>query len=280
MTAAGQVICIEEIGTVSIPLANGNTIELQNVALALDYDSNLISLEQLQENRITYHNDPSAITLMRNGEIIALARRERNLFMLDLIRPGRAMATISQKAMATTGRGWPTNLVSQNKQICLWHQRLAHVSNARIVRTAKLVDGINLNIEDKRYDPVKVTIDSDDSDISDLDANSDPHINNLPNTQPVLEMAHATKANEDNNLVDKLYIPCVGSKLTQVVRRNKSMTPISSKLEEIYVDLWGPHNPPSQSGSTYLTIFMCEHTQKIWTLYFRRKDDFVNAFQA
>lgn len=198
----------------SIPLANGNTIELQNVALAPDCDSNLISLGQLQESGITYHDDPSAMTQMRNGEIIALARRERNLFVLDLAHPGRAMATISQKAMVITGRGWLTHLVSQNKQIRLWHQRLAHVSNARVVRGAKLVDGINLDIKDKGYDPAEVTIDSDDSNMSDSDTDSDLHIDNLPNTQPALEVAYATKANKDNDLLNKLYILCIRSKST------------------------------------------------------------------
>lgn len=214
MTAASQVICIEEIGTVSILLVNGNTIELQNVALAPDYDLNLISLGQLWESGITYHNNPSIMTLMRNGEIIALARREKNLFVLDLAHSGRAMAIISQKAIATTGRGWPIHLVSQNKWIRLCHWCLVYVSNARVVRAAKLIDGINFNIEDKGYDPVEVTIDSDDSDMSDPDADSDPHINGLPNTQSASEVAHATKANKDNDLLNKLCTLCVRSKST------------------------------------------------------------------
>ena len=102
--AASQVIHTKKIRIVSIPLANGNTIKLQIMALAPNCDSNLISLGQLQKSGITYYNDPSAMILMRNGEIIALARREKNLFMLKLARPGRAMATISQKTMAIIER--------------------------------------------------------------------------------------------------------------------------------------------------------------------------------
>lgn len=45
--ATGQVIRMKENGTLSISLTNGNTIKLQNVILALDYDSNLISFGQL-----------------------------------------------------------------------------------------------------------------------------------------------------------------------------------------------------------------------------------------
>ncbi len=47
VTAAGQVIRTEEIGNVSIALADGNNIELKNVVLAPGCDSNLILLGQL-----------------------------------------------------------------------------------------------------------------------------------------------------------------------------------------------------------------------------------------
>lgn len=70
-----------------------------------------------------------------------------------------------QFAMAMTGRGRPTHLVSQNKRVRLWHRRLAHISNARVLRAAKLVDGMKLDNE-KEYDPAEVLIDSDDSDVS------------------------------------------------------------------------------------------------------------------
>lgn len=58
------------------------------------------------------------------------------------------------------------------------------------------------------------------------------------------------------------------------------MTPTTSKLEEVHADLWGLHDPPSQSGSAYAAILMCEHTRKTWTLYLRGKDDFIDAFQT
>lgn len=87
VTAAGQVIQIEEIGTVSIQLADGNSIKLYNIALALGCDSNLISLGQLQETGITYHDSPSAMTLMQQEKIIAHAKRAGNLFTLHLAQP-------------------------------------------------------------------------------------------------------------------------------------------------------------------------------------------------
>ena len=101
ITAAGQVIRTEEIGPVSIPLVDGTTIELHNVALAPECDSNLISLSQLRESGITYHDNPSAMTLMRDDKTIAHAKRSHNLFTLDLAMPGQIMSAIS-KAMTIT----------------------------------------------------------------------------------------------------------------------------------------------------------------------------------
>ncbi len=80
--------------------------------------------------------------------------------------------------------------------------------------------------------------------------------------------------------LDKLCTSCMRSKSTRVVRQNKSMTAITSKLEEVHADLWGLHDPPSQSGNIYAAILMCEHTQKTWTLYLRGKDDFIDVFQV
>ena len=78
---------------------------------------------------------------------------------------------MSAKAMAIRGKSGPTHLVSQNKRIRLWHQRLAYVSNARVVRAFKLVDDVNLGPDNKEYDPAKVFIDSDNSNNSEASVN-------------------------------------------------------------------------------------------------------------
>lgn len=121
---------------------------MQNVALAPEYDSNLISFGQLQETGIRFLDDLTAMTLMRNGKVIAQAKKDRNLFTLELAQPDRAMATIKiisilPKAMAIYGQGRPTHLMSQNKRVRLWHRQLAHISNARVVRASKLIDSID-----------------------------------------------------------------------------------------------------------------------------------------
>ena len=161
--AGKKIIRSEEIGTVSIPLADGKSIELLDTVLVPECDSNLISLGQLRETGITFHDNPSHMTLMRHGVVIVKAKRHRNLFILDRAIPETVMK-VRNLAMAT-GKSRPTHLVSKNKKVRIWHRRLGHASNARVIRTSKLVDGIE--IEDKEYDPTEVFIDSDTEDDDD-----------------------------------------------------------------------------------------------------------------
>lgn len=92
--AKGQVIHTKNISTFSIPLVDGNNIRLHNIALAPGCDSNLISLSQLQETGITYHDNSRAMTLMKKRKVIAQAKRTHNLFTLDLAQPKRVMTII------------------------------------------------------------------------------------------------------------------------------------------------------------------------------------------
>ena len=223
MTAVGQLIRTEEIGTVSIPLTDGSEIELQNVALAPGCDSNLIFLGQLRETGITFYDNLTVMTLMRNGKIIAQAKRDQNLFTLEFAQLGKAIATIKTvsilpKAMAIQRRGQPTHHVSQNKRIRLWYRQLGNISNGRVVRASKLVDGIQLgHDDDKKYDLAEVFIDSDDSDASNASDSEEPL--KMPSgmeAKPITVVCQ-TKI-EDPEILDKLCTPCVGSKSTRVVR--------------------------------------------------------------
>lgn len=170
------------------------------------------------------------------------------------------MAVMTANAMAIKGRGRPTHLVNHNKRIRIWHRRLAHASNARVIRASNLTDRIDLNdTSSKEYNLAKVFIDSDDSDASDSDSLQS---NKEAPTAPVPTSIVATCQANDPDSLDKLCTPCVGSKSTRVVRQNKSATITTNKLEKVHANLWGLHNPPSRSGSTYTAILMCEHIRK------------------
>lgn len=57
------------------------------------------------------------------------------------------------------------------------------------------------------------------------------------------------------------------------------MTPTDKKLKEVYINLQGLYNLPSLLGSTYMAILIYKKMRKIWLLYLRSKDKFINMFQ-
>lgn len=115
-TAGGQTLRAKSIRTIAILLDDGSSIRLKRVAYALKCDLHFISLGQLCDNNITYVDNPNAITLMQGGQVIASTRRDRNLFILDLVTPNKVMqVTQPPKAMMTQGQGRSTYLINKNK---------------------------------------------------------------------------------------------------------------------------------------------------------------------
>ena len=139
LTAGGRIMVSEEEGTVAIQMQNGKILELENIAYVPTADSNLVSLSQLQEAGITFYDIPDHMLLKRGNATIGTASRLRNLFVLDTNTPKFA------KALKKLGR--PTYLQSENKAVRLWHRRFAHASNARIIRIARNVDGMKIDLE-------------------------------------------------------------------------------------------------------------------------------------
>lgn len=78
--------------------------------------------------------------------------------------------------MAIGGRGWLIYLLSQNKQIQLWHQQLAYANNIQVVKTFKLIDSIDLNlINSREHNLFKVLVNSNNFETS-------TNENKLPNS--------------------------------------------------------------------------------------------------
>ena len=63
-TAGGEIIRSKGIGTVTISLPNRTSIKLQNIAYIPECNSNLISLGQLRDAGIRFHNHLNKITLI------------------------------------------------------------------------------------------------------------------------------------------------------------------------------------------------------------------------
>lgn len=64
ITANRQTICVESVNTIAIPLVDGLSIKLERVIYISKYNLNLISLGQLQNNKVTYIDNTYAIILI------------------------------------------------------------------------------------------------------------------------------------------------------------------------------------------------------------------------
>lgn len=121
------------------------------------------------------------------------------------------------------------------------------MSNPRVVKTSKLIDSINIGL--KKYDPAKISIkeydlseiaiDSDNSKAFSNKNKSPANIALRPRKATISDRNFFSQTRGDDNRFFKLYTPCVGSKSTQVVGWDKSMTTTIGKLEEVHADLWG-----------------------------------------
>lgn len=101
-----------------------------------------------------------------------------------------------------------------------------------------MVNGIDL--QQIEYNPSEVFIDLEESEHNVEEDKSD----NLDNTDSVLTLALQSSAidldllDPDIDLdLDKLCTTCMTSKSMQTVKRHKSMTPTSEKLEEVHANL-------------------------------------------
>ena len=77
-------------------------------------------LGQLQKSGITYYENSSIITLIRNDKTIANAKKNNNLFTFNLAKSDPIMSAIN-KIIIIISQVQPTQLISKIKYICLWH---------------------------------------------------------------------------------------------------------------------------------------------------------------
>lgn len=130
--------------------------------------------------------------------------------------------TQPSRAIMTQGRGRSTHLISKNKQVKIWHQRLGHASNARVIKALRLL--IGMGDFNTKYNPAEVYSDSEESEPeAERSPSPSPHTpeaNSPVGTIPAQSYASLSEASArtiiDNNF-DSLCLPCVASKQTCVV---------------------------------------------------------------
>lgn len=104
------------------------------------------------------------MTFMKSDKTITHIKKSHNLFTYNFTIPGQIMPAIS-KAITITGWGQSIYFLSKNKRICFWHQQLAHISNAQVVKVFKLIESIDLG-PTKGYNPIEIFVDSKNLDNS------------------------------------------------------------------------------------------------------------------
>ena len=117
-----------EVGIATLNLPKGVTLRLPGVAYVPNATDNLISVGRLRDSGVTYHDAESGMLLKQYGRPIALAKREGNLFAMNVIR--------KEKAMSAKGR--PTYLQGTIAEQQLWHRRFGHASHARVAKASRM----------------------------------------------------------------------------------------------------------------------------------------------
>ena len=122
-------------------------------------------------------------------------------------------------------KSWLTYLFSSNPQICLWYHRLGHTNNVKIIQTSKLIDKIDLGGEVNS----KNQFHSSNSKFEEED-------NKKLNTNTENKFVLIYKLNKNSDNIKQLYKIYIEGKYIRIVKL-KSMTPITRKLQEIYINL-------------------------------------------
>jgi hypothetical protein len=269
ITASGHVITSEETGTIVLPLASGKNFEIHGVAYIPKCDSNLLSLGQLRRSGVTYHDREHHMLLKQNGTVVASARRDKEVFVLETATPGIAMMTI--------GRGRPTYLEADTPQMQLWHRRLGHAGLTRILQAVKMLDGIKLNTKVAHDEASKDMVpeltvnplNESDSELSVRSKTPDPP-SDLENGAGGMNSCKVLSG--VSNSIRQMCETCVMTKHTATTV-HEPIRPTIRRLQRVYADLWGPlSDPPSLAGNSYSLILVDDYTRRSWVKFIPSKD--------
>lgn len=114
VTAGEEIIRSEKVGSVHLFTHSRTIITRNNVAYTPRCDSNIISLCQLRESGITYHDHHEQMILKQKGNTIRSASRYKNFFILD--------TKASEKTMIIQEKDRLMYIQSQIAQIKICHR--------------------------------------------------------------------------------------------------------------------------------------------------------------
>lgn len=90
-TAESQILWTKKIRMIAILLSDKSSLKFQDVAYIPNCNLNLIFFSQLRNNNITYIDNLKTMTLIQVKHLIAYAKCNQNLFVLELVTSNKAM---------------------------------------------------------------------------------------------------------------------------------------------------------------------------------------------
>lgn len=175
---------------------------------------------------------------MQDGVPIAHIKKDRNLFILDLMAFGKVIH-VSTQIMMTIRRGRPTHLVSRIKKVRIWHRKFGYVNNIRVILALKLLTG--MGDSGKNYNLAKIYSNSEAFELEESLDGVNPIANDPINASTAIKTLYgipmkASKITNTDSYFDEICELCVRDKQTWVVRRYKLMTSAEEKLKEVHVN--------------------------------------------
>lgn len=143
----------------------------------------------------------------------------------------------SDKAILVKGKWILTYLFSNNLQIKLWHHRVKYALNARIIKVSKLINNINIMIEDNQQRSKRYFFSNSKNNHKNNISKPSLNSNNIPYlTFTTMLFNKIISITNHNNFVKQLYNLYIENKYTKIIKHNK-MILIIFKLQKIYANL-------------------------------------------
>lgn len=206
-----DIIRLEQVRTDILSHEHSSQLIFSNIVYIPEYYSNLISLGQLQETSILYYNYLKCIILKQKRNTIRSTTRKKKFFVFNI-------QFLLGKVMLAKKRGKFTYLLSKNLQIKLQHQPLENASNTRVIETFKLVDRIDITIDNSQQKKHFLSNFKDNNKNKNLESSC----NNPPTLMTILlNKITSTSSINYNNNIKQLYNFYIKNKHTKIVKHKK-----------------------------------------------------------
>ena len=140
--ANGKILQVQGGGTIEVPI-HGKMTQITGVIYVPDLGYNLLSVSQLGERGMNCNFESSSATLLRNGQIVAIACKLGKTYVLK-------GSTFEKAGLASAEKDHKTSL--------MWHQRLGHPGKRKTeLFSSRAVEGIPDVLQQVNCETCKMT---------------------------------------------------------------------------------------------------------------------------